>query len=62
MTGRKRKFPEAKVNDVSYRLGQADRSSPDWLKLTEKSKLPQPDKVAFPKPPKAPGTSILREC
>jgi len=56
---RKRKQPNAKLSDISFKLGQLDRSSPEWLILTDKSKLPQPDKVAYPKPPKAPGKIIV---
>jgi len=53
--GRKRKFAGASVTEVSYKLGQSDRSNPEWLLLTEKGKIPQPEKIAFPKPPKGPG-------
>ena len=59
--GRKRKSPDAKVSDTAVKLGQPDRITPEWLILTEKSKLPQPDKVAFPKPPKGPDGSLIYE-
>jgi metastasis-associated protein MTA len=52
---RTRKSAGASVTEVSYKLGQPDRSNPEWLLLTEKGKIPQPEKIAYPKPPKAPG-------
>jgi len=55
ISGRKRKSAGASVTEVSYKLGQPDRSIPEWLVLTEKGKIPQPEKPAYPKPPKAPG-------
>lgn len=57
VTGRKRKNPDVKVSDVALKIGnlERDKVTPEWLILTEKSKMPQPDKVAFPKPPKGPG-------
>lgn len=55
VSGRRRKFAGASVTEVSYKLGQSDRSNPEWLLLTPKDKMPQPEKVAWPKPPKAPG-------
>lgn len=30
-----------------------------WLILTDKDSLPKPERVAFPKPPKAPDGSLL---
>lgn len=56
---RKRKLPNAKVSEIAHTLGQDDRVTPNWLILTEKSKLPKPAKEAYPKPPKAPGKIIL---
>lgn len=52
-------MPDSKLSDVAFKLGQTDRVTPEWLILTEKSKLPQPDKVWFPKPPKGPGNIII---
>lgn len=44
------------VTDIATRLGQYKETvTPEWLILTDKSKMPKPDVVAFPKPPKAPG-------
>lgn len=60
INGRKRKSAGASVTEVSYKLGQSDRSNPQWLLLTEKGKIPQPEKIAYPKPPKAPGTLYQR--
>lgn len=47
------------VTNIATRLGQARHHElivPDWLAPTEREKLPRQDRVAFPKPPKAPGT------
>lgn len=32
---------------------------PKWLAPTQKDKLPKSERVAFPKPPKGPGKSLL---
>ncbi|CAG7833924.1 unnamed protein product [Allacma fusca] len=61
VTGRKRKLPNARVTEIAHKLGQPDRVTPEWLVLTDKSKLPQPEKVAFPKPPKGPDGSLIYE-
>ncbi|GAB6026062.1 hypothetical protein CHUAL_012266 [Chamberlinius hualienensis] len=39
-----------KVVDVSYKLGNPDHSTPEWLVAMEKSKIPQPEVYAFPAP------------
>uniref|UniRef100_T1JGP3 Metastasis-associated protein MTA3 n=1 Tax=Strigamia maritima TaxID=126957 RepID=T1JGP3_STRMM len=44
--------PRTKVVEVSNRLGMESNSTPEWLLPTEKSKLPQPDRIAFPPPPR----------
>jgi metastasis-associated protein MTA len=61
ITMRKRRLPDAKVSEIAHTLGQPDRVTPAWLILTDKSKLPQPIKEAYPKPPKAPDGSLIYE-
>ncbi|OXA59815.1 metastasis-associated protein MTA3 [Folsomia candida] len=61
VNGRTRKSAGASVTEVSYKLGQSDRSNPEWLLLTEKGKIPQPEKIAYPKPPKAPDGTLIYE-
>lgn len=52
------------VSGVAARLA-ASRGNPlavrshEWLLLTPRDRMPVPHHVAFPKPPKAPGTFIL---
>ena len=46
---------------VVKRLGQKDDSTQEWLVLTPKDKLPQPEKEAFPRPTKRPDGSYVYE-
>lgn len=46
---------------IADRLDSPGSTDGDWLLLTPKDKLPQPDKVAFPKPPKAADGSLMYE-
>lgn len=52
--------PRPQVIDIASRLG--DHPAPrqpgdwDWLTLTAPAQRKQPDRVSFPRPPKAPGT------
>jgi len=52
--------PRPRVADIASRLG--DHPAPrqpgdwDWLTLTAPAQRKQPDRVSFPRPPKAPGT------
>jgi len=55
VTNRRRKLIHVRVSEIAHTLGQGVRITPEWLILTDKSKLPQPIKVAYPKPPKAAG-------
>lgn len=54
-----------RVTDIATRLG--DHPSPrqpgdwDWLTLTAPAQRKQPDRVSFPRPPKAPDGSLLYE-
>ncbi|XP_077299742.1 metastasis associated 1-like [Arctopsyche grandis] len=54
------------VTRVAERLAGNAAPSPGspahaWLRLTPKDRMPQPPKVAFPKPPKAPDGSLMYE-
>lgn len=49
------------VTKIANRLGNPEPCESDWLKLTPKEKMPKPDKVAFPKPPKAADGSLIYE-
>ncbi|XP_011707234.1 PREDICTED: metastasis-associated protein MTA3 isoform X2 [Wasmannia auropunctata] len=57
--------PRPQVIDIASRLG--DHPSPrqpgdwDWLTLTAPAQRKQPDRVSFPRPPKAPDGSLLYE-
>ncbi|XP_060536245.1 metastasis-associated protein MTA3 isoform X2 [Cylas formicarius] len=56
-----RKKNRGSVTAIATRLGRPGSATPQWLILTDKALLPQPDVVAFPKPPKAPDGSLLYE-
>lgn len=56
-----RKKNRGSVTAIATRLGRPSPITPQWLILTDKALLPQPDVVAFPKPPKAPDGSLLYE-
>jgi len=55
--------PRPQVIDIASRLG--DHPAPrqpgdwDWLTLTAPAQRKQPDRVSFPRPPKAPGTCAI---
>lgn len=49
------------VTSIADRLGNPEPIENDWLKLTPKDKMPQPEKMAFPKPPKAADGSLIYE-
>lgn len=49
------------VTKIANRLGNPDPFETEWLKLTPKDKMPQPETVAFPKPPKAADGSLIYE-
>ncbi|XP_043255731.1 metastasis-associated protein MTA3 [Colletes gigas] len=57
--------PRPRVTDIATRLG--DHPAPrqpgdwDWLALTAPAQRKEPDRVSFPKPPKAPDGSLLYE-
>lgn len=54
-----RKKNRGKVTNIANRLGNPEPIEGDWLLLTPKDKMPQPEKVAFPKPPKAADGSLM---
>ncbi|XP_050498334.1 metastasis-associated protein MTA3 isoform X1 [Diabrotica virgifera virgifera] len=56
-----RKKNRGSVTAIATRLGRPSPIVAQWLILTDKNMLPQPDRVAFPKPPKAPDGSLLYE-
>lgn len=56
-----RKKNRGSVTTIATRLGNPGSVVPQWLVLTEKGALPKPEKVAFPKPPKAPDGSLMYE-
>lgn len=49
------------VTRIADRLDSPGSTDGEWLILTPKDKLPQPDKVAYPKPPKAADGSLMYE-
>lgn len=50
-----------KVTHIANRLGNPEPIEGDWLVLTPKDKMPLPEIVAFPKPPKAADGSLMYE-
>jgi len=56
---RYRKKERGSVTHIANRLGQSNLITPDWLILTAKDMMPKPEHVSFPKPPKAPGMSVV---
>lgn len=56
-----RKKDRGNVTNIATRLGISSGVVPQWLILTDKNNLPKPERVAFPKPPKAPDGSLLYE-
>lgn len=56
-----KKRDRGSVTHIANRLGNPGTSGGEWLILTPKDKMPKPDVVAFPKPPKAPDGSLIYE-
>ncbi|XP_055640267.1 metastasis-associated protein MTA3 isoform X2 [Toxorhynchites rutilus septentrionalis] len=56
-----KKRDRGSVTHIANRLGNPGPTVGDWLILTPKDKMPKPEVVAFPKPPKAPDGSLLYE-
>jgi metastasis-associated protein MTA len=56
-----KKKERGSVTHIANRLGNPGPTTGDWLLLTPKENMPKPEKVAFPKPPKAADGSLLYE-
>jgi hypothetical protein len=56
-----KKKDRGSVTLIANRLGNPSTTGCEWLKLTPRDLLPKPEKVSFPKPPKAPDGSLLYE-
>jgi metastasis-associated protein MTA len=56
-----KKKDRGSVTLIANRLGNPATTGCEWLKLTPKDQMPKPEKVAFPKPPKAPDGSLMYE-
>lgn len=54
-----KKKDRGSVTLIANRLGNPATTGCEWLKLTPRDQMPKPEKVAFPKPPKAPDGSLL---
>lgn len=54
-----KKKDRGSVTAIANRLGNPGSTGCEWLKLTPKENMPIPEKVAFPKPPKAPDGSLM---
>lgn len=56
------KLERPRVTAIANRLGNVlSGRVADWLVLTPRYALPKPERVAFPKPPKAPDGSLVYE-
>lgn len=56
-----KKKDRGSVTHIANRLGNPGPSVGEWLILTLKENMPKPEKISFPKPPKAPDGSLLYE-
>lgn len=56
-----KKKERGSVTKIANRLGSPGIGPHEWLALTPKEKMPKPDIVSFPKPPKAPDGSLMYE-
>lgn len=56
-----KKKERGSVTKIANRLGSPGIGPHEWLTLTPKDKMPKPDVVSFPKPPKAPDGSLMYE-
>ncbi|KAM7361284.1 metastasis associated 1-like isoform 2-T2 [Cochliomyia hominivorax] len=54
-----KKKDRGSVTKIANRLGSPGIGPHEWLVLTPKDKMPKPDVVYFPKPPKGPDGSLL---
>ena len=56
-----KKRDRGSVTQIANKLGNPSPGPHEWLILTPKDKMPKPDVVAYPKPPKAPDGSLIYE-
>jgi hypothetical protein len=56
-----KKKDRGSVTLIANRLGNPATTGCEWLILTPRDQMPKPEKVSFPKPPKAPDGSLLYE-
>ncbi|XP_067617860.1 metastasis-associated protein MTA3 isoform X3 [Eurosta solidaginis] len=56
---KRKKRERGSVTKIANHLGSPGKGPHEWLVLTPKDKIPKPDVVSFPKPPKAPDGSLL---
>lgn len=49
------------VTKIADKLGNPGATVAEWLILTPKDKMPKPEVMMFPKPPKAPDGSLIYE-
>lgn len=56
-----KKKDRGSVTQIANKLGNPGPGPHDWLILTPKDKMPKPEVVAYPKPPKAPDGSLIYE-
>lgn len=56
-----KKRERGSVTHKANKLGNPGPGPHDWLILTPKDKMPKPDVLWFPKPPKAPDGSLIYE-
>lgn len=56
-----KKRERGSVTQIANKLGNPSTGPNEWLILTPKDKMPKPEVVSFPKPPKAPDGSLMYE-
>lgn len=56
-----KKRDRGSVTQIANKLGNPSPGPHEWLVLTPKDKMPKPEVVAYPKPPKAPDGSLIYE-
>lgn len=56
-----KKRDRGSVTQIANKLGNPSPGPHEWLILTPKDKMPKPEVMAYPKPPKAPDGSLIYE-
>lgn len=56
-----KKRDRGSVTQIANKLGNPSSGPHEWLILTPKDKMPKPEVMSFPKPPKAPDGSLIYE-